>query len=975
MKRAKILSLALVVVLLALVIALFTIPVAAEETLPEAGQVMTEDVVTEYGTIPKEYANQTDYPFVLFGTKSSQPFVQGFKEWNSSANSGNDAVLWKAHQQTAANADRTILVRRDFEITAGSYANIGQLGGKEVLIDLQGHTLTVSSYNLFHFSAKSNKSNTIINIKNGYVELNGAGLVQIGNGFNQKNLDENKGPKSVTINFNNVEVKYKDGVTKASILINEANNNSNFTGTDHGATVPVNVNFDSCSIDLTGYSSAVTTILDGDNNTNKTNTNSVSFKNSTIKISDISKLKMAYITEGEDSISFGTNENDMLRFEIPVVPKETDDTDVKKAATIKSKITTIQKSAIHAESAVSYSIKYIADGEGDYKIFVPGEDISIDGYGRVAYAYADEQEYPFVWFQDQDKDGVAEFQSGEKHWSAGNSGNQEGVLLAAKDNAFRGLVKVLLRRDFQDTNGYFQYLGHINGTVEIDLGNHTLTDKHHPFFNAYQWYGPNHSSGERKPVFNVSNGNMLVEAKSLINIYTRNYAAGSGQVFEFNFENVNIGFTDNSGCEALVYCDNAGTSGQVTYANISFTDCNFDFTSPNAASSFIDLSLSTDNSYANIKIDGCNIKIGEGKNVELAKLTEDYDTLSFARVDGKYLTVEVAKGADAPTGEYVGENGAALVFKKTGETETTVIYELQLKAVADVNFTPKTSVTLGSDLTLNIYIPFIPEFSSMWFELTGADEKILAADITEDFLVTLEDGKKYIHVESPMSAFEAAAVIPLCVELEIGGSLYTGKWSISIPKYVEKVLAKSDIGTTEKTLAKDILAYIRSAFAFEGLENSDEVKAIDEILDGYTSDNTINVQNAIKDSDLVGATFVLDSTPAVRFYIGEYNYDQFTFFVGGKAVDEDYMTYGSDDDYGAYVDISLYAYQMTETFSYVIDVEEGNDITGSYNLISYYAYISGDGENDYDGADKALLTDLVAKFYNYCASAAAYRNN
>ena len=56
---------------------------------------------------------------------------------------------------------------------------------------------------------------------------------------------------------------------------------------------------------------------------------------------------------------------------------------------------------------------------------------------------------------------------------------------------------------------------------------------------------------------------------------------------------------------------------------------------------------------------------------------------------------------------------------------------------------------------------------------------------------------------------------------------------------------------------------------------------------------------------------------------------------------------------------------MTETFSYVIDVEEGEDITGEYNIVSYYA--------DAVAKSDTALADIVAKFYNYCKSAYEYK--
>ena len=158
--------------------------------------------------------------------------------------------------------------------------------------------------------------------------------------------------------------------------------------------------------------------------------------------------------------------------------------------------------------------------------------------------------------------------------------------------------------------------------------------------------------------------------------------------------------------------------------------------------------------------------------------------------------------------------------------------------------------------------------------------------------------------------------------------------------------------------AKDMLNYIDSAYKhFNG----------DDVLDApYASDFNIESAEAKKTvPGLSGATFVLDAKPAVRFYFAEgYSYESFTFKVGNRTLTEKDIAHKD----ATYVEFSLYAYEMTEDFTYTVGGE-----SGVYNLASYYAYASGTGENDYKGEDKATLTDLVAKFYNYCASAKAYR--
>ena len=50
----------------------------------------------------------------------------------------------------------------------------------------------------------------------------------------------------------------------------------------------------------------------------------------------------------------------------------------------------------------------------------------------------------------------------------------------------------------------------------------------------------------------------------------------------------------------------------------------------------------------------------------------------------------------------------------------------------------------------------------------------------------------------------------------------------------------------------------------------------------------------------------------------------------------------------------------------------GTEISGSYHINTYYDYVSGDS---YTEDNKALLVDLVEKFYTYCQSALTYKSS
>ena len=259
------------------------------------------------------------------------------------------------------------------------------------------------------------------------------------------------------------------------------------------------------------------------------------------------------------------------------------------------------------------------------------------------------------------------------------------------------------------------------------------------------------------------------------------------------------------------------------------------------------------------------------------------------------------------------------------------------------------SITLDSNLIFNIYIP--------------ADDRITKVMLNgvEEALGEAIDGYYLITVELP--ANEAAKTLTLVATLNIDGTLVDGTFTFSTVKYAEKILAMNSVSAEEKTLAKDMLAYIKSAYIyFNEAELTDEdIVAIDAVLNGYVAEFS-KVEGIVNTaSGLYGVTFILDSTPKVRFILPEgASADAYTFKIGNTVLD---YTVGTTVDEGknlTHVDISLYAYKMISTITY-----KCGTVSGSYHINSYY-----------DGVDKndTNLVALVECFYNYCKSAKAYRD-
>ena len=273
----------------------------------------------------------------------------------------------------------------------------------------------------------------------------------------------------------------------------------------------------------------------------------------------------------------------------------------------------------------------------------------------------------------------------------------------------------------------------------------------------------------------------------------------------------------------------------------------------------------------------------------------------------------------------------------------------------DVSFTPKSSITLGSELVYNVYVPVADYLKSFTVDgKTYANAKI----------VTLDDGNQYYHIAVPMAASEAARNIVLKAIVTINGKDYNGTWTMSITKYAKSVI---ESGTAEEvTLVKDVLAYIRAAYVYFDKDDKDEaITAIDGILGTYerTFEKILGETNT--EEGLKSVIIVLNEKPVVRFILPEgKGAEDYTFKCGDKTLEYTTGTVISDDKEHTYVELELYAYQLIGEIAYT-----DGTYSGSFHINSYYDFVTTDEAHK---NNTALIT-LVEKLYNYAKSAEAYR--
>ena len=880
-------------------------------------------MIDGYGKVPAEYADAEKWPFLSFIDGKFFKADEHWLERLDGTDNTADGLLITVRKNIWGNTIDSVM-RRDYEINDGRDPWLAHCHGT-VNINLGGYTIQGSSSWSTFLSNSSNQGSgrtPIYNVSNGTVLLRNGALIQDYNSGTSGNDS-----KTAYFNFNKVNIGFAAGATETAPLKSAA-------GTA-GTVTKSFITFTDCNFDF------YTNVTDTDATKNKKYTladmsasgsehnASIVINGGKIRVNNPKNFTLANITSGSDSFAFGKGTAGYPEI-------EANDWTNNPGYSIKNT----------ADEALNvYFKEWRVSGSSQIRVFTyyaNSECTNIAGYGLVPNELMDEATYPFLVFQG------GKFFTAEKCWMY-NSSNADisfsGVLLTVRKFAGTGssAMSVLMRRDYDIEIGYDKWFAHSSsGVVDINLDGYTLRTGTDPLFD-----NQNNQGAGRKPQYTVSNGTVLIYKGVLIREKNSASFSNDGKTATFIFNNVRFGFAEGTN-KATFITTESSTATTTTLANITFTNCSFDLvTNAPSAVTLIDASASGSNHKMTVTVNGCSMKIGNTA-FTMANLTQGYDTLTFAKHDGNYLTVEVAKGAGAPAGDFASASGK-LVFMKTAGTQTTDIYELTTEAVANLDFTPKASVTLDSTLIFNIYLP---------------DHAGLGTVTLNGETVTLgEANEGYYVISTPLMASESAEELKLVVNLTVDGTTLKGSFTFSTVKYAEKLLATAGISTAEQTLAKDMLAYINSAYVFF---NGSAVAEITALLDGYTSTTTINKDNAKKTvPGLSGATFTLEAKPTVQFFFAEgFGYEDFTFKVGGRTLTVADVEEKTDE----YVKFALFAYEMTEDFTYTVGGEPG-----AYNLIAYYAYASGTGNNDYNGEDKAELTDLAAKFYNYCLSAKAYR--
>ena len=899
---------------------------------------------TPYGTIDSKYASAEDYPFAVF---KDGVFLGAYALWGDCNDADVNSALEMAKNQmagiTGAGKTVTVLLRRDFvnvySGTNGKYNNYAQIGGTLVL-DLGGHSMTSDGVVLFDLSGKRVLTNGVYYIhdtktvvKNGTLYTGNKALISMSTLGTW--TEEEYGVKSFYFTFENVTFAQSPTYSAevSSIFVNSTS-----------TTNPINFipTFDNCTFDYSSHKSTASVTLFDFTKSGNVRLNAIVIGGE-FKASTFAGITFAKLSAGDKILFAKGNSGSYI-----------------KALMADSGKITAENFTTSDGKTLNFGLMSTADGIKTYELV----DLNTP-YGKIDPEYANPELYPFVIF---DNNGFvkgapvfygAQSGSSAMHaaiYSVTTKNNWDPVNKTYGNNAKYAVI--LLRSDYTiSSSEYFNNLAHNQGTITIDLGGHTLTAASGQYMftsTAKQW--PVADSGDTTNVFPstfiIKNGTLKSIDKSLIAFDTANSTSVNllDKTFTWQFDNVT--FKNEKAATPLYACwHKTGLAKIPTY--LIYNDCTFDFSNTTTATNFMNLSTGND-IQLHVTVNGGNLVIDPAKLTFINASATNGSTITFGKLDGgNYMTITTKPGQSSPTAK---ANGGKLEFVKISETADEVVYRLRPVEVSSITFTPKTSITLGSELTYNVYVPVVDYLKS--FTVDGKTYEDLIP-------LTLDDGNQYYLVSVPMPASEAARNVVLKAIMTIDGKEYNGTFTMSIPKYVKKIL-DSDENETEKTLVKDVLAYIKAAYIYFDAEDKTEVvKAIDEILGDYN--NTFAKVDGTTDADngLWGVVIVLEDKPAIRFVLPEgVSTDGYMFKAGNIVLDftTGTMTVGAKT-YN-YAEVSLYAYQMIREITYTNGTE-----SGCYHINSYYDFVTTDNELKND----TNLISLVEKLYNYCKSAEVYR--
>ena len=284
-------------------------------------------------------------------------------------------------------------------------------------------------------------------------------------------------------------------------------------------------------------------------------------------------------------------------------------------------------------------------------------------------------------------------------------------------------------------------------------------------------------------------------------------------------------------------------------------------------------------------------------------------------------------------------------------------YSYRLAAKDEVNvegLSPLYNVTLYTDFVINVYVPKLDSVKEI--EFAG----VKYTDLAKLEIMNYE-GADYYKISKRISLSKATERMTLTVTATAGEKDIVKSWNASVVQHIESLITADGMTETTKTLAKDVLSYIRAAYEYASISEA-EIERINSLI-GTDYDSTAAPDTTIGAAEsfpaINAATLELGSRPSFIFWVAEgYDANDFKFTINGKSLGYEIFT---DSEGKTCIRVSMFAYLMAETVSYTV---EGTDVAGEYNIKAYYEFAKT--------LNNGTLTNLVERLWKYAQSARAY---
>ena len=448
------------------------------------GQNVGEAMYWSYGNIPDAHKNNA---FAIFKDGAFASSATSWKDANASVKTLLDAD---------GGATVAILLRDDSTVSSAPATYLPYMNGR-MLVDLGGHTLTLNAM----FQRGTISSDYTGNYKTSAVVKNGTLLMNGNYLFYAGNDQDNGEDKVIDLTFENVTIGKTENCTKDQTFYVK-------NGTSPEKNNHYNVTFNDCTFDYSKNVQAKSKVL--------------SFKGTTISADiRINGGKIIMPDADTNNLTFANLNSDQ-----PITFGRGYDGNYPTVTIPAGKYALPTISGVTA-SGCEASFGGVGNMEGDhitYALVAPRET----AYGVIDEDYESATEYPAVAFVN------GKFVGAATKWSE--------IETLAKNVLVDGVTKVtvLLRNDVSTDNQIYLYA--LNGTLEIDLGGHTVTAKSTVLFNGkvYSTY-----TGDYESSVIVKNGTVVVDGKYVY--YSENVQTqGAPKVMNLTFENVTFEKTSTS---------------------------------------------------------------------------------------------------------------------------------------------------------------------------------------------------------------------------------------------------------------------------------------------------------------------------------------------------------------------------------------------------------------------------------------------